>query len=173
MADDHIERVRAAYGLAASPGEGDLRPRTRHFVPDLSGTPSLAFQIRVPTSRTASHFADHYVGAEGGELHVIVSVAEFATAAEAREGLVRILAHAMAVALPRCRDRGIEVGELCYCAPADPPSQIAFTRANVLIDIASVGRTPVAVDALAARVDRQIEDRLRTRPAVTPATPER
>ena len=158
---DTIAQVVAFYGLEGKAGEDEAETaRVRRFVPDLTAETELVLRRRVAESPTSAHFADHY-GAEGdGDVHVIVRVREHQSGAEARQALAMFLAQCMSPPLPACRDRGLSIGGHCYCDHGDPPSRIVFTRANLFIDIASVGATAVAVAGLASAIDRQIEARL-------------
>jgi hypothetical protein len=163
MTADHVERVKAFYGLdKAPPGEGARAPRVLGFIPDVSAVESLRLRERAPLTPGAVHCADHYVGADEADVHVIVGVAEYPDAAGVRDGLAAFLANVMTAPLPTCRDRGLAIGALCFCDFGEPPQRIVFGRGNLLIDVASAGRAAFPVAALAAIIDRQIEDRLRT-----------
>jgi hypothetical protein len=156
-------RVAALYGWKDEPLAGETAPRlASSFAPPRPASDDLRLDSRVALGPTAAHFADHYLGAPGEGRHVIVKIAEHSSPAEARMHLAMVLNEWMTI-LPSCRERGLDLGDMAYCGPDDPPLSALFVRGNVLVEVASVGSTPVAVADMAADTDRQILDHIEAR----------
>jgi hypothetical protein len=154
--DTHRETLKQAYGFAEWPGR-DGTPAVGVFLPEHEALEGLTLETRVPLGTRA--YVDRLAGPPGNR--VALWVHQFETAADAQEGLVDQLQSAMAPGLPRCAERGIEVGDVSFCGLADPVDTILFTRGNVLIRVQSIGDEDVSVTDVAIEVDRQIAVRLR------------
>ena len=160
MTADHVERVKAFYGLDRRRRGGAPAPRVRGFVPDVSAVDRCGSGTRAADpGRRGTRRSLCRSGRDRRVRHV--RVAEYPDAAGVRDGLAAFLANVMTAPLPTCRERGLAIGALCFCDFGEPPQRIVFGRGNLLIDVASAGRAAFPVAALAAIIDRQIEDRLR------------
>lgn len=168
--DDSVSHIAAAYGWSDEDLNPEIGPLARRFAPVRPATAGLSLDSRVVIAPTAGHFADHYLGEPDSGQHLIVTIAEYPSASQARRHLAMVLHNCM-TKLTDCRARGLELGELCYCDGHDPPLGLIFVRSNVFVDVASVGVNPVpAVDA-AAEVDGQIRDHIATQEGADHAEP--
>lgn len=165
--DDYLEAIKDRYGFEEwLMDEDGQRPVLENFIADLGGVAGLTLLKRVATAQIRGHYADHYVleeeadAAAAPSVHVMVNVMTCASSAEAKEALLFALARVMAPRLPECSERGLELGDICFCGVDEPPTGVYFVRNNLFVDVASVGCTPVPVHDLATIVDRQIQAQL-------------
>jgi hypothetical protein len=131
------------------------RVTVRSFLPKLDERHALSLESRDPMGRPGT-FSEHYVRSGNAGVRVLVDVAPHPTVAEARDALVDALARSSAPRLPSCEERGLSIGDVGFCGFGDPLTAILFVRQNVLIDIRSVGETPVAVAEIAKSIDAQL-----------------
>jgi hypothetical protein len=87
----------------------------------------------------------------------LVDVAIYPSVAAAHDGLLHILAMVSESRLPFAAERGLDLGEVAFAGFSEIIAALLFVRRNVLVDIRSVGSTPVAVTALAQDIDAQIQ----------------
>ncbi|CAM4044851.1 hypothetical protein KIPE111705_37845 [Kibdelosporangium persicum] len=147
--------VKRVHGFDDWPGR-DGPPLAAEFLPDHSELRPLTFIRRDALPDAGRAFIDHLSGPPGTS--VAVRLRQYPTAADAHEALVDVLTMVMAPRLPHCAERGAEpVGDVCFCGLAEPIETTFFVRANVLVRIHNTGERPVAVTALAAALDRQIQ----------------
>ncbi|HEU4658176.1 MAG TPA: hypothetical protein VFR97_11650 [Capillimicrobium sp.] len=167
MERDEMRRgVKETYGFAdwarpeedAAPAQALMRRRPFLTAPDLGASLGLRFARRTGHAG-ARAYTDVYAAA-GEEVQLSALVDERATVEDAHEGLVDLLATTMAV-LPSCAERGLEIGDVCFCGVDDPPGLILFTRGRIVARVASVGARPVDVTPFAQRLDEQIAGHLR------------
>lgn len=159
--EEVLSRIAARYGLSDADLRGETAlPAARRFAPARPLAGDLPFHARLVMSPMAGHFADHYLAAPADGRHVIVTIAEYPSATDARTHLAMVLNNCMAI-LPRRRD--LDAGELCFCGPDDPPLSAVFVRRNVFVEVASVGAVPVPIADIAAEVDRQILEHIELR----------
>ncbi|HEX9963863.1 MAG TPA: hypothetical protein VGB04_02650 [Allosphingosinicella sp.] len=138
----------------------------RNFLPDLSETETWTLEARIPDGPATRHYTERYVGSPADPamphaVRALVHIAEYPGPADTREGLLLALAQLMAPRLPNCAERGLAIGELCFCGLDDPPTRIYFVRGNVKVEVTSIGLTPVGVADLAGIVDRQLQASLK------------
>ncbi len=150
--DERREQVKERYGFASWLGREAAGPA--RFAADPHQLPRVRFEERVamPGGRTYIDYLTHEQ--PGGR--IAVTIAGHADAVAAQEALIDVLAHSMALRLPSCGERGIEVGDVCFCTAGEPLLRIYFVRVNVLVRVESVGEVPVSVTDVAAAVDAQI-----------------
>jgi hypothetical protein len=139
------------YDFAAWPGRAAAPVR---FVLDPHELPGARLRERSAIGGGADH-VDHLEGDRPG-VHFAVTISVRASALGAQQGLLEILATAMAPQLPSCAEAGVELGDVGYCLSGEPVERVWFTRANVLVRVESVGELPVSVIDIATAVDRQI-----------------
>jgi hypothetical protein len=156
---DLRQQAKAAHGFDAWPGR-DGAAVVRGFVPEPSALEGYRFEQRHAVPGSLLVYIDHLT-VEGGSGRAAVRVAEYATPADAQEGLVDVLATSMAPELPSCASRGMPIGDVCFCGFGDPVGKIFFTRANVLLRVERISDTPFSVASLAAALDRQLVARAR------------
>jgi hypothetical protein len=148
--------VKRVHGFDSWPG----RERPAHagkFQPALDRLSGLVHVERTALPGMRHAFIDQLEGGEGTQ--VAVRVIQYASAADAHEGLVDVLERSMAPRLPSCAERGIELGDVCFCGYADPIDVVMFVRGNVLVRVESVGTRPASVVEAASELDRQLAAR--------------
>jgi hypothetical protein len=154
---EHREALKHTYGFADWGGREGAVPGRVRFVPDAERLPDLAFEERTALPVTGHSFIDHYrVGEEGGR--VALTVVEYGTPSDAQEGLLDVLSRSMAVQLPSCSERGLAVGDACFCGFGEPITAVFFARRNVLVRVESVGTAPVSVADVARGIDAQLQE---------------
>jgi len=152
--DDGYEGVKSRYRLEEwREAAGSMAVHS--FLPELAQHHALSLESRVPIGRPGS-FSEHYVGKDDPDVRVLVDIAPHPTVAEARDALVQELARSSAPKLPSCEERGLSIGDVGFCGFGDPLMAILFVRQNVLVDVRSVGKTPVAVADIAKSIDAQL-----------------
>lgn len=149
------EELKHRYGFDDWPGRGQDRD-VRGFLPEVARLEGYALERRLPVPGTRFKFMDRFAAAGGAQIAVRVS--EYPTGAEAHDGLIDLLQLTMAPELLSCSERGLEIGDVCFCGLAEPTGTIFFGRANLVLWIESVGDQPSSVVELATALDGQIVD---------------
>lgn len=90
-------------------------------------------------------------------VRVAVTLVEHPTVQAAHESLLRILALVMAPQLPSCEERGLNVGDACFCSRAEKLEKVFFVRANVLVRIENTGAERIDLGEIAVLVDEQLQ----------------
>jgi hypothetical protein len=152
------DAVKDQHGFATWPG-ADAAALERRFLPDIDRIPNYSHEARTPLPNGA--FIDH-LQAGSGAARISVRVVHYPTVAAAHEGLVDILEVSMAPQVHTCAERGLALGDPCFCDPGEPAAFVAFARANVLIRVDSSGPEPVSVAAVATELDRQLAEALQS-----------
>jgi hypothetical protein len=151
--DTATHELKERYDFAAWAGRASGPVR---FVLDPHELPNSRLRERSAIPGGADHI-DHLEHDQPGA-HVAVTVSVRASALDAQQGLLGILATSMLPRLPSCAEAGMEIGDACFCSTGEPIDRVWFTRANVLVRVESVGEQPVSVLDIAAAVDRQIRE---------------
>lgn len=127
------------------------------FAADPHALPGMRLQERSALPDVRGHI-DHLVGDGPGREaeRIAVTVVEHVDVAAAHEHLIELLGQSMLARLPSCADRGLAIGDVCFCTGGDPVAQIYFTRANVFVRVESTGDQPTSVAAVAEAVDGQV-----------------
>ncbi|HEY0149996.1 MAG TPA: hypothetical protein VGB70_13470 [Allosphingosinicella sp.] len=155
-----LDAVRQRYDLpAAFLADVEQGAVSRGFIPNLEGYP-LTLLRRRPDRSSPGHYHEDYAQSSLPESRFRVHVAEFASAAEARQALLRSLALVMAPRLPHCRERGFEAGEICFCSPGEPVSRIYFVRGNVKIELFETGAPLPGLNEIARAIDENLQAHL-------------
>ncbi|MBF0354016.1 MAG: hypothetical protein HQL43_02120 [Alphaproteobacteria bacterium] len=159
------QAAKERYGFASWPGgkfrsaAGELTPRRVLFAAQPERVKGMAFLVRKAVPGERNSYTDYYsLGSD--EERISISIHEFSSDEDAREGLVNILSHCMAIALPRCADKGLTVGDIGFCGLDDTVSSVFFVRQNVLVRVESVGRKRISVVEAAKEVDAQLQDHM-------------
>lgn len=157
--DDRIhDSVKQRYRFDQWDGTSAASSRpVAEFAPDLRAEhPTLILERRMPLPEDGRNFTDHYFDGSDNSVRFLVSIHRSGSAEQARESMVRELLLTMETKLPACSERGIAVGEVCFCDFEQPVVHIVFVRRNVFVRIDSIGEKPASVAQLATTVDRQI-----------------
>ncbi len=129
----------------------------RSFLPQLPARPALTLESRVPRTDARGAFSEHYVNPADPGVRVLVDIAVHPSVAAAHDALLHILAMVSAPILPSAAERGLAVGDVAFTGHGDSLLAVLFVRRNVVVDIRSVGNTPVVVAELARALDAQIQ----------------
>jgi len=100
--------------------------------------------------------ADYFEHKKNKEQRIMVRVTECRSHDDARMALLREISFSSAMTLPRLDARGITVGDIGFTGHDKVPTRIIFVRNNMLIDIRSIGNTPVSVEEFAKMADNYI-----------------
>jgi hypothetical protein len=157
MADDaHAlfrRRLEQRYDFAAWAARLPLG-RSLRFAADPHALPEVRLEQRKPLPGLRGHI-DQLVSERVPGGRIAATVVEHADAAAAHEALLGLLGNAMRQ-LPSCEERGLAIGDVCFCSSGEPVARVWFTRANVLVQVESVGERLLAATAVAAALDAQI-----------------
>lgn len=124
-------------------------------LPNLRGFDGLEFETRHPLVDMSRGFIDHYRRA-GGSVRVAMTLTEHASVRDSHSEIISILTLVMAPRLPSCDEKGLKIGDVCFCSLGNVNEKIFFARANVVVRVASVGRETIDVSDIAVEVDRQL-----------------
>ncbi|KYK32419.1 MAG: hypothetical protein HXS46_09440 [Theionarchaea archaeon] len=121
---------------------------------------SLEEKEELPTfysERSTVQYIYNLPAEEGKErIAVAITVREFNSILEAHEALIDLLMTYMAPYLPRCEEKGLNIGDVCFGGHGDLQTSVIFTRYNILVRIDSVGTKDISVKEFAETIDSQI-----------------
>lgn len=152
--DDFRDVVKERYGFETWE-RPELAVSPPPYLPELTALEGFRHLERVPQSRSRHSFTDVLEGSDP-EVRLGVTISQFDGAEQAQEALVTLLTYSMAPRLPRCEERGLRLGEVCFCGFDDPATSVWFTRGNVLVQVENFGTREIAVGAVAEELDRQV-----------------
>jgi hypothetical protein len=157
--DKTYDGVKERYRFSEwSAAEATNLGTVRSFLPQVADRHALTLEKRVPMRDVPGAFSEYYVSATDPGVRVLVDIATYPSIAAAHDALLHLLAKAMALTLPSATERGLAVGDVAFTGLGELVTTVLFVRRNVVIDIRSVGITPVAVAELAFDLDSQIRD---------------
>jgi len=145
--------IEERYGLDR--WSGHQSRMIRKPLPVLEGVEGLTLERRRPLEGAGRGFIDYYRRANDA-VRVAVTITEHASVRDAHAGLISILSLVMAQRLPSCDEKGLKIGDVCFCSLGNVNEKIFFARANVVIRVASVGRETIDVSPIAVEIDRQL-----------------
>lgn len=147
-------RLEERYGYADWAARA-ARVTAVRFAADPHALPGVRLERRSPLPGMRGHI-DLLLDEQGPDGRVAVTVVEHADAGAAREALLGLLGKVMVERVPSCEERGVAIGEICFCNEGEPLQRVWFVRANVLVQVESIGARPLPVSELAAALDAQI-----------------
>ena len=150
--------MKQRYRFSEWPRETAARLGTvRSFLPALADRHALSLESRVPSADVPGAFSERYVSPSDPGVRVLVDVAIHPSIATAHEALLHSLAMVSAPTLPAGVERNMAVGDVAFTGHGERITAVLFVRRNVLVDIRSVGTTPLAVAEIARTIDAQIQ----------------
>lgn len=160
LSDQAYDGVKRRYRYSEWPRTVELSTlgAVRSFLPQLGDRHSLILEERVPMRDTPGAFSERYVSPTDPEVRVLVDIAVYRSIATAHDALLHMLSMAMAPTLPFAAEQGVPVGDVAFAGFGEILTAVLFVRRNVVVDLRSVGRTPMDVRELAFDIDSQIRD---------------
>lgn len=153
------EQVKKNYEFSEWAGQtkaGDRNVRLTDFEVDTARFEgSLVEKEDLPVSSRQRRVV-RYMFDFGGKGRLVLTTYECSSVVEAHESLIDVVMTYMARKLPRCGEKGLEIGDICFAGHGDSNLAVIFARFNILTEVQSVGPEPVSVDAFARRVDEMI-----------------
>src|SRR5215208_4110208 len=101
--DPVFEATKRQYGFDGWPV---VDKKWARFVPQLEELTNVTLDHRSAIPNAGNSFIDHYRDNADQDVWIAVTIQEYVSSRDAQEGLIGILAHSMAIQLPRCTDRG-------------------------------------------------------------------
>jgi hypothetical protein len=136
-------------------GFDDWRGRDERLIrkplPELRDA-DLELESRDPIDGEPYAFIDFY-RLRSRPARIAVTIVEHPSVSVAHEALLHILALVMAPQLPSCEERGLRIGDACFCSLGEMLEIVFFVRANVLVRVENVGREQVDLRDIATRLD--------------------
>lgn len=124
-------------------------------LPDLRDRMGLQFESRAALEGERHGFIDYY-RAYGGA-RVAITILQHGAVVDAHEGLLRVLLLVMAPRLASCDEKGLRIGDACFCNNGEVNQTIFFVRANILVRVENAGSQSIDVSDIALEVDRQLQ----------------
>ncbi|KFA92612.1 hypothetical protein [Archangium violaceum] len=128
------------------------------FLPDIGDRHALVLEGR--DHHEPNGVRERYVSAVDPGVRVLVDILRYASAEDARQGLIDELRQISAPWVPSCEERALSIGEVGYCSHGNPITSLLFVRGNILARLRSVGSTPVHIPEVAATIDEQIAEKM-------------
>lgn len=103
-----------------------------------------------------SGYADYFHRLDDPSARAMVRVTEYDTRSAAETGLLETLSMSMAVTLPRLDAVRNALGDVAFGGHDELDQSVVFLRANIVVDVRSIGDKPISILDLAKRTDAQI-----------------
>lgn len=157
--DKAYDGVKRRYRYSEWPRKATLRRlgTVRSFLPELADRHPLILEERVPMRDVPGAFSERYVSAADPGVRVLVDIAIHPSIAAAHDALLHILSMVSAPTLPFAAERNVAVGDVAFAGYGEILTALLFVRRNVVVDLRSVGTTPLDVVELALDIDAQIK----------------
>lgn len=113
-------------------------------------------ESRDPIDGEPHGYIDFYELRSRSSVRIAVTIIEHPTVADAHDGLLHILALVMAPQLPSCEQRGLPVGDACFCSLGQKLEKVFFVRSNVLVRVENAGRERIDLREIATKLDERL-----------------
>lgn len=155
---DGVKRNYEFSEWAGQTKQGDREVRLSEFelAPQRFEGWNLAEREDLPISTRQRRIVRYIFNSGGKGQRLISTVYECISVIDAHETLIDVVMTYMAPKLPRCGEKGLEIGDICFAGASEMNVSVIFARFNILTEIQSVGPEPVSVDAFARRTDEMI-----------------
>lgn len=136
------------------------------FLPVHKEIINFTFEKRRAVPNTNYTFTDYFVHQSDVDIKLTITIHRFNNVAQAHNCLFEKLLGCTSPDIPKDKDRGISLGDICYCFPRhllkddSIEEHVSFVRNNIVITIESVGRKNYHVGSIAKIIDEQIISQL-------------
>ncbi|HXT62410.1 MAG TPA: hypothetical protein VN696_05175 [Pyrinomonadaceae bacterium] len=157
--DDHAayrEEVKQNFGFSEWAGQTKEADREVRSLDLQTMTVPIAEHEDLPTSSRQRRIVRYIFGSAGKGGQLVSMIYECNSTMDAHETLIDVVMTYMAPKLPRCGEKGLEIGDICFAGASETNVSVIFARFNILAEVRSVGQEPVSVDALARGLDELI-----------------
>ena len=159
--DAYRDEVKQNYAFSEWAGQtkvGDRNVRLSKFelAPQRFEGWNLAEREDLPASERQLRIVRYIFNSGGKGQRLISTIYECNSVIDAHETLIDVVMTYMAPKLPRCGEKGIEIGDICFAGASEMNVAVIFARFNILNEVQSVGSEPVSIDAFARRTDETI-----------------
>jgi len=160
--DAYRARVKENYSFSEWAGHtkrGDRQVRITDFklaAEEISEW-KLAEREDLPPSSRQRQIVRYVFNSGGKGRRLVSTVFECNSVIDAHESLIDVVMTYMAQKLPRCGEKGLEIGDICFAGHGDVNVSVIFARFNILAEIQSVGSDPASVDSFARSVDEMVD----------------
>lgn len=160
-ADAYRDEVKQNYEFSEWAGqtkEGSREVRLSDFglAPQSFEGWHLVEKEDLPVSQRQRRIVRYIFNSGGKGQRLISTIYECNSVIDAHETLIDVVMTYMAPKLPRCGEKGLEIGDICFAGASEMNVSVIFARFNILTEVQSVGPEPVSVDAFARRTDEMI-----------------
>jgi hypothetical protein len=162
--DPYRQRVKANYKFSdwagrQTEGDADARVTDLRVRPgELKGWATEA-EEELPTAERQRRVVRYVLSPERGGARLVSTLFECPSVADAHETLIDVVMTYMNPFLPRCEERGFEVGDVCFGSSGPATLLVLFARLNVVVEIQSTTPEGGAVEELARDLDSLIRGR--------------